>query len=184
MKRLLGGAMLLSAGMFSVSAYANPTDSCDGEQTIFDAYAIKGGKHVGVCYVAGNVRYVYGKDSGKPDILLNVPADKVKFTLSGNGDQSVTIPNGDYSYTVGESLRGGSSIQVWKQQKLITEIELSGETLENHIEKFSNTANFATSKHSAGKKSKTKQHHCNRKQSFSIGLGCFGQWTFFMCTHF
>lgn len=141
MKRLLGGAMLLSAGMFSVSAYANPADSCDGEQTIFDAYAIKGGKHVGVCYAAGNVRYVYGKDSGKPDILLNVPADKVKFTLSGNGDQSVTIPNGDYSYTVGESLRGGSYIQVWKQQELITEIELNGETLENHIEKFSNNAN-------------------------------------------
>jgi hypothetical protein len=141
MRKILLNAALVLACIVSIPVYANPDDSCDGEQTIFDAYAIKGGKHVGVCYAAGNVRYVYGKDSGKPDILLNVPADKVKFTLSGNGDQSVTIPNGDYSYTVGESLRGGSSIQVWKQQKLITEIELSGETLENHIEKFSNTGN-------------------------------------------
>ncbi|MGM7881116.1 hypothetical protein [Yersinia enterocolitica] len=141
MRKILLNAALVLACITSIPVYANPDDSCDGEQTIFDAYAVKGGKHVGVCYIAGNIRYVYGKDSGKPDILLNVPKDKVKFTLSGNGDQSVTIPNGDYSYTVGESLRGGSSIQVWKQQKLITEIELSGETLENHIEKFSNTAN-------------------------------------------
>ena len=141
MRKILLNTTLVLACVISIPVYANPDDSCDGEQTIFDAYAVKGGKHVGVCYVHGNVRYVYGKDSGKPDILLNVPADKVKFTLSGNGDQSVTIPNGDYSYTVGESLRGGSSIQVWKQQKLITEIELSGDTLENHIEKFSNTAN-------------------------------------------
>ncbi len=43
MKRLLGGAVLLSAGVLSVSAYANPEDSCDGEQTIFDAYTLKGG---------------------------------------------------------------------------------------------------------------------------------------------
>ena len=138
MKRLLGSAMLLSVGMFSVPVYANPADSCDGEQTIFDAYAIKGGKHVGVCHVAGNVRYVYGKDSGKPDILLNVPADKVKFTISGNGDQSVTIPNGDYNYTVGEYLRGGPFIQVWKGQKFITEVKLNGATSENNIENYIN----------------------------------------------
>lgn len=138
MKRLLGSAMLLSVGMFSVSAYANPADSCDGEQTIFDAYAIKGGKHVGVCYVHGNVRYVYGKDSGKPEILLNVPADKVAFSMSANGDQSVTIPNGEYSYTVGEYLRGGPFIQVWKGQKFITEVKLNGTTSENNIEKYIN----------------------------------------------
>ncbi len=47
MKRFLGGAVLLSAGIFTISAYANPDDSCDGEQTIFDAYTVKGGKHVG-----------------------------------------------------------------------------------------------------------------------------------------
>ncbi|ECF2500915.1 hypothetical protein E1911_24815, partial [Salmonella enterica subsp. enterica serovar Virchow] len=139
MRKILLNTALVLASIVSIPVYANPDDSCDGEQTIFDAYAIKGGKHVGVCYVTGNVRYVYGKDSGRPDILLNVPAGKVNFTISGNGDQSVTIPNGDYSYTVGESLRGGSSIQVWKQQKLISEIELKGDTLENHIEKFSNT---------------------------------------------
>lgn len=141
MRKILLNTALVLASIVSIPVYANPDESCDGEQTIFDAYAIKGDKHVGVCYVTGNVRYVYGKDSGRPDILLNVPAGKVNFTISGNGDQSVTIPNGDYSYTVGESLRGGSSIQVWKQQKLISEIELSGDTLENHIEKFSNNAN-------------------------------------------
>lgn len=51
MKKLLGGAMLLAAGMFSISVYANPDNSCDGEQTIFDAYTAKGGKHVGVLRV-------------------------------------------------------------------------------------------------------------------------------------
>lgn len=56
MKKILGGAMLLAAGMFSISVYANPDNSCDGEQTIFDAYTAKGGKHVGVCYVYGNIR--------------------------------------------------------------------------------------------------------------------------------
>ncbi|CUA04050.1 Uncharacterised protein [Escherichia coli] len=138
MKRLLGGVVLLSAGVLSVSAYANPEDSCDGEQTIFDAYTLKGGKHVGVCYVYGNVRYVFGRDSGKPEILLNIPADKVDFSMAGNGDQSISIPNGDYIYEIGEYLRGGSFIQVWKGQRFITEIKLDSSNFENNIEQYVN----------------------------------------------
>ncbi|ELZ0585904.1 TPA: hypothetical protein ACVEY8_001196 [Yersinia enterocolitica] len=138
MRRLLSGAMLLTVGMFSMSVYANPDDSCDGEQTIFDAYTVKGGKHVGVCYVYGNVRYVYGKDSAKPEILLDVSAEKVDFSMAGNGDQSLAIPNGDYNYIVGEYMRGGPFIKVWKGQKFITEIKLNGTTLENNIDKYIN----------------------------------------------
>ena len=138
MRRLLSGAMLLTVGMFSMSVYANPDDSCDGEKTIFDAYTVKGGKHVGVCYVYGNVRYVYGKDSAKPEISLDVSAEKVDFSMAGNGDQSLAIPNGDYNYIVGEYLRGGPFIQVWKGQKFITEIKLNGTTLENNIDKYIN----------------------------------------------
>ncbi|SQA96905.1 Uncharacterised protein [Cedecea neteri] len=138
MRKILLNAALVLACIVSIPVYANPDDSCDGEQTIFDAYAIKGGKHVGVCYVAGNVRYVYGKDSGKPEILLNVPAEKVAFSMSANGDQSVTIPNGEFSYTVGEYLRGGPFIQVWKGQKFITEVKLNGTTSENNIENYIN----------------------------------------------
>ncbi|HEJ7646101.1 hypothetical protein KAT64_04230 [Klebsiella oxytoca] len=138
MKKLLGGAMLLAAGIFTMSAYANPDDSCDGEQTIFDAYTIKGGKHVGVCYVYGNVRYVFGPDSGKPEILLNISADKVDFSMAGNGDQSISIPNGNYIYEVGEYLRGGPFIQVWKGQKFITEIKLDSSNFENNIAQYVN----------------------------------------------
>ncbi|ATF90964.1 hypothetical protein CO704_17635 [Cedecea neteri] len=81
---------------------------------------------------------MYGKDSGKPEILLNVPAEKVAFSMSANGDQSVTIPNGEFSYTVGEYLRGGPFIQVWKGQKFITEVKLNGTTSENNIENYIN----------------------------------------------
>ena len=137
MKKLLGGAMLLAAGMFSISVYANPDNSCDGEQTIFDAYTAKGGKHVGVCYVYGNIRYVYGKDDN-PEILINLPREKVEFSMSGNGDQSVTIPNGEYRYVIGEYLRGGPFIQVWKGNKFITEIKLNGDSFENNIEQYIN----------------------------------------------
>jgi hypothetical protein len=137
MKRLLSSAMLLAAGMFSMSVYANPDNSCDGEQTIFDAYTAKGGKHVGVCDVYGNIRYEYGKDDN-PEILINVPREKVEFSMSGNGDQSVTIPHGEYRYKVGEYLRGGPFIQVWKVNKFITEIKLNGTTFENNIEQYIN----------------------------------------------
>ena len=109
MKKLLGGALMFTAGVLSVPAYANPEDSCDGEQTIFEAYTVKGGKHVGVCYVYGNVRYVFGKDDN-PEILINAPREKIEFIMSGNGDQSVTIPNGEYRYVVGEYLRGGPCV--------------------------------------------------------------------------
>jgi hypothetical protein len=132
------GVLLALMTLFSTPSFANPDDSCDGEQTIFDAYTVKGGKHVGVCYVYGNVRYVYGKDSAKPEILLNVSAEKVDFSMAGNGDQSLTIPNGNYNYIVGEYLRGGPFIQVWKGQKFITEIKLNGTPLENNIEKYVN----------------------------------------------
>ncbi|CNE01770.1 Uncharacterised protein [Yersinia intermedia] len=80
-------------------------------------YTAKGCKHVGVCYVRENIRYTYGKDRAKPNILLYFPKDKVELTLSGNGDQSVTTPNGVYSYTVGEYLRNGPFIQVWNPPK-------------------------------------------------------------------
>lgn len=137
MKKLLGGALMFTAGVLSVPAYANPEDSCDGEQTIFEAYTVKGGKHVGVCYVYGNVRYVFGKDDN-PEILINAPREKIEFIMSGNGDQSVTIPNGEYRYVVGEYLRGGPFIQVWKGQKFITEIKLNGANFENNIEQYIN----------------------------------------------
>ncbi|MFQ9623258.1 MAG: hypothetical protein ACLR17_18395 [Enterobacteriaceae bacterium] len=119
MRRLLSGAMLLTVGMFSMF---NPDDSCDGEQTIFDAYTVKGGKHVGVCYVYGNVRYVYGKDSAKPEILLDVSAEKVDFSMAGNGDQSLTIPNGDYNYIVGDYLRGGHLFRYGKGRSLLLKL--------------------------------------------------------------
>lgn len=139
MKKLINvAALTVITGLFSAFSFANPDDSCDGEQTIFDAYTVKGGKHVGVCYVYGNVRYVFGKDSGKPEILLNVPIDKVDFSMAGNGDQSLTIPNGNYNYILGEYLRGGPFIQVWKDQKFITEIKLNGKTFENNIEQYAN----------------------------------------------
>ncbi|MGR7432275.1 hypothetical protein ACU61S_09760 [Klebsiella aerogenes] len=137
MKRLLSSAILLTVNMFSMSVYANPYNSCDGEQTIFDAYTAKGGKQVGVCYVYGNIRYVYGKDDN-PEILINVPREKVEFSMSGNGDQSVTIPNGEYRYEIGEYLRGGPFIQVWKGSKFITKIKLNGTNFENNIEQYIN----------------------------------------------
>ena len=137
MKKLLSSAILLTVGMFSMSVYANPNNSCDGEQTIFDAYTAKGGKHVGLCYVYGYIRYVYGKDDN-PEILINVPREKVEFSMSGNGDQSVTIPNGEYRYEIGEYLRGGPFIQVWKGSKFITEIKLNGANFENNIEQYIN----------------------------------------------
>lgn len=131
------GILLTFMVLFSTPSFANPDDSCDGEQTIFDAYTAKGGKHVGVCYVYGNIRYVYGKDDN-PEILINVPREKVEFSMSGNGDQSVTIPNGEYRYVIGEYLRGGPFIQVWKANKFITEIKLNGTTFENNIEQYIN----------------------------------------------
>ena len=85
----------------------------------------------------GNIRYVYGKDDN-PEILINVPREKVEFTISGNGDQSVTIPNGEYRYEIGEYLRGGPFIQVWKGSKFITEIKLNGANFENNIEQYIN----------------------------------------------
>lgn len=135
MNKLLLSAISGLACIISIPAYANPDDSCDGEQTIFDAYTAKGGKHVGVCYVYGNIRYVYGKDDN-PEILINVPIEKVDFIQSGNGDQSVTIPNGKYKYIVGEYLRGGPFIQVWKEQSFVTEIKLNGIDFENDIERY------------------------------------------------
>lgn len=138
MKRLIISMAMLNISMFSTFTFANPDNSCDGEQSIFSDYTAKGNKYVAVCYVNDKIRYVFGKDGAKPDILLNVPKDKVEFTLSGNGDQSVTIPNGAYSYTVGEYLRGGPFIQVWKNEKLISEIELGGKVLENNIGDYAN----------------------------------------------
>ncbi|HBM2882472.1 TPA: hypothetical protein LVL12_000462 [Klebsiella oxytoca] len=137
MKKLINATILSVVALFSAFSFANPNDSCDGEQTIFDAYTIKGDKHVGVCYVHGNVRYVYGKDEN-PEVLINVPREKIEFNQSGNGDQSVTIPDGDYNYIVGEYIRGGPFIQVWKGQNFVTEIKLSENTLENNIERYSN----------------------------------------------
>ncbi len=137
MKKLINGTILIVAVLFSAFSFANLDDSCDGEQTIFDAYTIKGDKHVGVCYVHGKVRYVYGKDEN-PEILINVPREKIEFNQSGNGDQSVAIPDGDYNYIVGEYIRGGPFIQVWKGQNFVTEIKLSENILENNIERYSN----------------------------------------------
>ncbi|CAI1187368.1 Uncharacterised protein [Serratia fonticola] len=139
MKKLIISMVMLNVSMFSTFTFANPENSCDGEQSIFSDYTVKGNKYVAVCYVHDNIRYVFGKDGAKPDVLLNVPKDKVEFTLSGNGDQSVTIPNGAYSYTVGEYLRGGPFIQVWKNKKIISEVELGGKVLENNISDYAST---------------------------------------------
>jgi hypothetical protein len=136
--KVISGVVVLTACMYSNFSSANLDNSCDGEQSIFSDYTVKGNKYVAVCYVNDKIRYVFGKDGDKPDILLNVPKDKVEFSLSGNGDQSITIPNGAYSYTVGEYLRGGPFIQVWKNQKLISEIELGGKVLENNISDYAN----------------------------------------------
>lgn len=136
--KLISGVVVLTAYMYSNFSSANPDSSCDGEQSIFSDYTVKGNKYVAVCYVNDKIRYVFGKDGAKPDILLNVPKDKVEFSLSSNGDQSVTIPNGAYSYTVGEYLRGGPFIQVLKNKKLISEIELGGKVLENNISDYVN----------------------------------------------
>lgn len=138
MKKLIISMAMINISMLSTFTFANPDNSCDGEQSIFSDYTVKGNKYVAVCYVHDNIRYVFGKDGTKPDILLNVPKDKVEFTLSGNGDQSVTIPNGVYNYTVGEYVRGGPFIQVWKNEKLISEIELGGKVLENNISDYAN----------------------------------------------
>ncbi|WP_288443394.1 hypothetical protein [uncultured Serratia sp.] len=138
MNKLFLNAILGLAFSISIPVYANPDNSCDGEQSIFEAYTLKGGKHVAVCYVYGDVRYVYGNDSGKPEMLINVPIEKVKFSMAGNGDQSVTIPNKKYQYIVGEYLRGGPFIQVWKGQSFVTEIKLNASDFENHIERYIN----------------------------------------------
>ena len=41
-------------------------------------------------------------------------------------------------YGIGEYLRGGPFIQVWKGSKFITEIKLNGANFENNIEQYIN----------------------------------------------
>ena len=76
------------------------------------------------------------------DLILQLSKSSIystkPFSMSGNGDQSVTIPNGEYRYEIGEYLRGGPFIQVWKGSKFITEIKLNGANFENNIEQYIN----------------------------------------------
>ncbi|MBK5144395.1 hypothetical protein I2494_11810 [Budviciaceae bacterium BWR-B9] len=114
MKEFISILIFAISGLFSFSSFANPDDSCNAEDIIFDAFSIEGDKHVSICYVYGEARYIFSTNS-KPEIVLNVPLNAIKLRINNDGDQFVTILNGKYIYEAGERIHGGpffSKIQI------------------------------------------------------------------------
>ncbi|CAI1543939.1 hypothetical protein [Serratia fonticola] len=125
MKKLINVFMLTLVALISAPSFANPDDSCDGEQTIFSAVTQKGNKFLQTCFVYGDVRYVFGKiNTTKQDIILNVPLAEVKYKM-GNDWESFTIPNGDYAYEVYYPMKGYPAIIIYKNDQQIGTVDLN-----------------------------------------------------------
>lgn len=136
MKKLFCGLTLTVAALGCSFANANPADSCDGEQVIFTGYTVKGHKYLQLCYVSGDVRYVYGIDGKKPELVFNTPIEKAEFFLTAHGDSTVVLPRGAYRYTVSDLARGKPILVVDKGNKNLATIEISFDNLESNISDY------------------------------------------------
>lgn len=131
--KILGHVLISALALVAGAAQA----ACEG-QPIFSCH-FKSGKQVEVCDAGSKINYIFGKSGTTPELALSVPREQAT-TRQWDGigryeSYSVTIPNGNVSYTVDAGVdrierRPAGSLIVEKNQKVIATLECIGKV--NH----------------------------------------------------